>query len=88
MRTVGTFADVYHAARGYRTGSAWDCPMDPVIRREDGVWMLESGIEPRRDADLECTLDTFDGWHYESYEVGDYVPTAADEREFIAMLEG
>ena len=89
MRTHGTFGDVYDAAKSYYTGTAEDgCPMDAVVRREDGEWMLESGIEPARDADFECTLDAFDSYFFEAYPDHTFTPSEADATEFVEAMEG
>jgi hypothetical protein len=85
MRTTGTFQDVYKAAKHYYNGDKWgDCPSNPVVRRDNGRWMLESGLEPAQDADFEVTLEVFDSWHYEAYQGTDYMPSQFDIDDFVA----
>jgi hypothetical protein len=81
MRTTGTFQDVYVAAREYAMENRSDCPMNPVIRRENEKWMLESGLEPT-DGDFEISLDVFDSYFYEGYK-SDYMPSESDVDDFI-----
>jgi|LUMF01.1.fsa_nt_gb hypothetical protein len=86
MRTHGTFAQVYEAARAYYNGTAEDRPpLDAVVRRENGEWMLESGLEPAGDADFACSLEAFDLYFADSYDDG-YKPTDTDVREFLAVM--
>lgn len=82
MRTSGTFQDVYEAARQYEMAGRDDCPMDPVVRREEGKWMLESGLNST-EGDFEVTLEAFDSWFYESYKDADYTPSESDIEEFV-----
>jgi len=60
--------------------------MQPVVRREDGAWMLESGIEPARDADFECDLETFHTYFGETYSDDDYTPSDTDGAEFVEII--
>ncbi len=84
MRTVGTFSDVYEAAKSYALNHADDgAPMNPVVRREQGRWMLESGLNST-DGDFETTLESFDLWFHESYADDDYSPSEEDVAEFVA----
>jgi hypothetical protein len=83
MRTTGTFQTVYTTARNYTENENGEgCPMDPVVRREGGKWMIESAMEPT-DGDFEVTLEEFDSYFYESYK-SDFVPSESDIDDFIA----
>jgi hypothetical protein len=88
MRTIGTFQDVYRTARDYYNDeNVDDCPMDPVVRRVDTEWMLESGINPSSDADYECSLaDVFDTYFWEAYKDADWIPTDEDADEFVRLM--
>lgn len=87
MRTVGTFQDVYRAAREYCTsGDINDRPMDPVVRLENGKWIIESGLEPQQDTEFECTLGAFDDYFYESYKDSEYLPSEEDATDFMAQF--
>jgi hypothetical protein len=60
MRTVGDFLTVLAAAREYNQRVDFDTfPINPVVRRESGEWMLESALTPAEDSDFECSLDGF-----------------------------
>jgi hypothetical protein len=85
MRTSGTFQDVYEAAKQYSNGikTYGGCPMNPVIRRENGRWMLESDMNSGEDADFQVTLEIFNDWFYESYKNDDYIPSESDIQQFI-----
>lgn len=83
MRTSGTFQDVYTAAKSYANGTEDDCPINPVIRRENGIWMLESNLEPATDCDFECDLETFNGWFFDSYSFDEYLPSETDITDFV-----
>lgn len=89
MRTSGTFQDVYEAAKNYSNGGTTygGRPMNPVVRRRasDGVWMLESGLDSAEGSDLECSLDAFDNWFYESYKT-DYIPGDEDIADFATTI--
>ncbi len=76
MRTSGTFQDVYNAAKNYALGIEDDWPINPVIRCEDGTWMLESDLEPTYSA-IQITLEAFNIYFWESYKM-DYVPSEED----------
>lgn len=82
MRTAGTFQDIYKAAKNYATESGEHRPMDPVVRREDGRWILESSLEPT-DGDFEISLEEFDSYFWESYQCAGYAPTDDDVEEFV-----
>ena len=85
MRTTGTFQDVYAAAKAYYSDEDGGCPHNPVVRCEDGKWMLESGLEPT-DGEFEIGLETFDNWFCEEYKDGRYVPSAADIEDFVSQM--
>jgi len=90
MRAQGNFKKIYDAAKSFYNGDDvyGGRPHDPVVRHTtDGVWMLESGIEPEERADAECRLDDFDGYFYETYSDKNYVPTDDDERNFLASIQ-
>ena len=82
MRTIGTFQDVYQQARAYSNGENGQ-PHNPVVRLENGKWIIESGLEPQHETEFECTLDAFDMWFYESYKNDNYVPGDADQADFM-----
>ena len=83
MRTAGTFNDVYEAAKSYALNQADDgTPMNPVVRREQGRWMLESGLNST-DGDFETTLESFDLWFHESYLDENYSPSEEDIADFV-----
>jgi len=85
MRITGMFQDVYAAAKSLNQGETiyGGCPIDPVVRREGGKWMLESGMEPQgEDNDFECSLEAFDNYFYEDYK-SDYIPSDNDADDFI-----
>jgi len=83
MRTSGTFEQVYEAAKSYSLGNTMygGCPINPVVRREDGKWMLESALEPTT-GDFEISLEAFNNYFYESYRT-DFVPTDSDVTDFV-----
>lgn len=84
MRTVGTFQDVYEAAKSYVNDEDEyrSRPLNPVVRREGDKWMLESDIFSAEDADFEVTLEYFDSWFWEDYK-SDYTPTDEDMEDFV-----
>lgn len=87
MRTHGTFASVYEAARDYYLGAAEDAqPSDAVVRRENGEWMLESRLEPAPDADIECDLEVFHDYFFEAYRDATYTPADGDVSEFVTAI--
>lgn len=91
MRTHGTFSQVYEAARAYyrgTDGTAEDQPLDAVVRRENGEWVLESGLDSAPDAAFELSLDEFDTFFAESYDDDGHKPTETDVREFLAVMNG
>ena len=82
MRTTGTFQDVYDSAKSYHLDTAGDGrPINPVVRREGEVWMLESGLHSS-DCDVEASLEAFDLWFLESYGYSDYSPSESDASDF------
>lgn len=84
MRTQGTFQDVYEAAKSYFNGTADDgCPHNPVVRRANGVWMLESGLHGEPEADFETSLEYFDMWFQYAYGDASYLPDQDDELRFV-----
>lgn len=83
MRTTGTFQKIYAAAKAYAIDPAeTGCPLDPVVRCENGEWMLESGLEPQR-GDFEVHLEDFDNWFFDVYENPEYTPSIADISDFV-----
>ena len=83
MRTHGTFADVYRAARHLLLIDDSGMPHDPVVRLDNcGAWMLESALEPASDCVMEVSLEQFHTFWYDMLSDADYVPTAEDEEEF------
>ena len=89
MRTAGNFPKIYAQAREYYTNPEEQktSPMNAVVRRENGKWMIESGLEPSQDADVECTLESFDSYFYETYSDSEYVPSDSDENEFASVFK-
>ena len=91
MRTVGTFRDVYTAAKGYVKATTEEIrPMDAVVRREGARWMLESGLDSGENADFEVTLVAFDNWFFDSYMDSDdsYAPSESDIDDFVKATIG
>ena len=82
MRTQGTFTEIYEAAKNHYKENRESCPIDPVIRRVDGLWVIESGLESEENADIECSLDTFDDWFYEWYSGESFCPGFDIEEDF------
>jgi len=88
MRTQGTFADIYNTAKIYSGDIDINgCPMNPVVRHANGVWMLESGINDEPNADAECLLEDFGEYFYECYSDHEYQPTLEDEADFLEWLK-
>lgn len=89
MRTTGTLKQVYDAAKTYYNGGTTygGKPMDPVVRFENGKWMLESALEPAPNATVECRLDDFDGYFCETYADDNFEITADVEEQFREMFE-
>ena len=89
MRITGTFQEIYAGAKNMAQGGdiCGGCPIDPVVRREGGKWMIESALEPARggDNDFECRLDDFDGYFYEGYKT-DFTPSESDEAELVDAM--
>lgn len=88
MRITGTFSDIYAGAKSMATGGDiyGGCPIDPVVRREGGKWMIESALEPRgEDNDFECSLEEFDSYFYEAYK-SDFIPDDGCVNEFVAVM--
>ena len=85
MKTTGSFGEVYLAAR-----DIWQCdensPHDPVIRREGDKWMLDSGIDPAPDADLEIDLDSFYTF-FDSYYHTEHIPSESCIRFFVEHVQ-
>lgn len=79
MRITGTFPEIYAAVRD-RFG---DSIIDPVVRRENDIWALESSLTPAPDADFECPVDAFDAVFGDAYGDRNWSPTVEDERRFI-----
>ena len=90
MRAQGNFTKIYEAARSFYRGDEMygGRPHDPVVRHTtDGTWMLESGIEPEERADVECRLDDFDSYFYETYDDENYTPSDDDEAYFLDSIK-
>ncbi|MFA5396580.1 MAG: hypothetical protein WC346_11290, partial [Methanogenium sp.] len=69
----------------WSNGDKTDWPIDPVVRLEDGIWMIESS-QNETSATVQCTVDQFasyfgDVWHY------GYNPDKQDEQALIAMYK-
>jgi len=87
MRTRGTFQEIYRAAREYYiSGDIKDRPMNPVVRLENGKWVIESGLEPQQDTEFECTLGAFDDYFYEAYKDIEYLPSEGDVADFMTQF--
>lgn len=82
MRTVGTFEEIYAAARDFHHGDRSDMPMSPVVRLESGKWMIESELEPAQDCDFEISLAGFNDWFYEMYNSSN-IPSDSDISDFM-----
>lgn len=85
MRTVGTFTDVYKQARKYNNGTS-GIPSDPVVRVENGQWIIESRLEPQQETVLEVSLDDFQGYWYESFGDAEYTPTEQDIADYVKSV--
>lgn len=83
MRTEGDFKEIYDVMKNaYIEDNYEDMPMNPVIRFEDGIWMLESGLYPDDKCIVKCTAEQFDDWFYEAYRDDSFVPDIEYEKEF------
>jgi hypothetical protein len=81
MRTLGTFQDIYQAAKNMKSENK---PINPVIRRESELWMIESALEPT-NGDFEVELEDFNAWFYETYKTN-YIPNDADMNDFLNIF--
>ena len=81
MRTVGTFADIYKQARTY-INDASGLPTDPVVRLENGKWILESRLEPQQETVVEVSLDEFQRYWF-SFDDPNYIPSDTDIADFV-----
>lgn len=86
MRTQGTFDDVFKAVKEHMSDSS-DTPMSPVIRRVGEQWMLESGVYPNPDADLEVVLLDFVDWWHEGLTDNEYQPDESAVAEYVDAVE-
>jgi hypothetical protein len=86
MRTVGTFLEVYHQARAYLNDVS-GLPTDPVVRLENGKWIIESRLEPQQETVVEVTLDDFQRYWNESFEDENYIPTEQDVADYVKFVE-
>ena len=86
MRTQGTFQDVYTAVRDFYNGDDEGQPHDPVVRKEENQWMLESGLNSAENADFECSLEAFDSWFYETYCLAGYMPGGEEETDLVERM--
>lgn len=87
MRTRGTFQEVYEAAKFYNnSGDYSDCPINPVVRRDDGAWLIESDINDRDGCDVEISLESFCGWFYDMFYNDEYIPNDNDEQELVSLI--
>jgi hypothetical protein len=86
MRTVGDFLTVLAAAREYNQRVDFDSfPIDPVVRRESGEWMLESKLTPVQDYDFECSLDGF--CEYWFADGDDITPDESDIAHWVSQFD-
>ena len=86
MRTVGTFLEIYHQAKAYLNDDVSGLPSDPVVRLENGKWILESRLEPPQNTILETSLNDFQNYWNESFEEN-YIPTERDVEDYIKFVE-
>lgn len=84
MRTTGTFADVCRAALELVENDYEDSPLDPVIRLENGTWMLESALEPAPDSECECGLEDLISYFADCDDT--FIPSDKDEAEFLSVI--
>ncbi|MFA5457767.1 MAG: hypothetical protein WC261_09085 [Synergistaceae bacterium] len=89
MRTEGTFQDVYNAAQAFYTDDVEQehRPLNPVVRREGKIWMLESALNPENeDCNFSCALDDFDSYWYEMYRETNHTITNGEIEDFIDVF--
>ena len=89
MRTSGTLQNVYDAAKTYYNGgnTYGGRTIDPVIRFEDGKWMLESDLEPAPNSTVECRLDDFNCYFCETYADDNFEITEDVEEQVREMFK-
>lgn len=80
MRVSGDFLAVYETAKTYLKDQS-SCPIDTVVRHENGVWMIESCLEPS-DADFEVRLDDFIAYWYNGMISDGYTPSINDINKY------
>lgn len=85
MRTTGNFTDVYKQAKIYYNDPAGR-PIDAVIRKENEKWIIESRLEPQQDTIIECSLEDFQNWFYETFSDDNYIPSENDIADFVKQF--
>lgn len=88
MRTVGTFQDIYDQAKAYTLDEERCDVMDPEVRYDGNLWMIESSLDQEIDVQAKCKLEVFCEYFYESFRDGDYAPGKLCEDDFLDMLVG
>uniref|UniRef100_A0A6M3LV45 Uncharacterized protein n=1 Tax=viral metagenome TaxID=1070528 RepID=A0A6M3LV45_9ZZZZ len=79
---IESFQNVYEKIKNYSLELTDSFPVDPVIRRIDNKWILESGLYDN-NGDIEITFEQFDNWFFESYGDNNYMPTSQDIEDFL-----
>jgi hypothetical protein len=73
-------------ARRYINGLDSDIlPINPVVRREDGQWSIESELIPAPDCDFECSLDGFCEYWFSDGD--DIKPDESDIAYWISQFD-
>jgi hypothetical protein len=86
MRTIGDFLTVLATAREYNRRLDFDSfPINPVVRREDGQWSLDSDLIPAPDCDFECSLDGFCEYWFSDGD--DIKPDESDIAYWISQFD-
>jgi hypothetical protein len=84
MRTSGEFVKIYASARGYLTDPTHQ-PINPVVRLEGEIWMLESDLEPS-NCSIEIPLEAFQDYWYYAMQDAKYEPLNSDIEDFIQIF--
>ena len=87
MRTSGTFKDVFEAVREHESENNKHLPHNPVVRREGSIWVLDSGLTPTEDCDLEISYEAFLGYWSEGLNDASYTPSEADIESYLSYAK-
>lgn len=86
MRTTGTFKEIHAQAARYADGTDSLDISDPVVRREDGVWMIESRL-CASDGDVEVTWENFADYWFPGFNADVDEPTESDITTWLEYVE-